>query len=44
MKWEEIKLSFKNQWVLVQAIEVDENFNLIEGEVIAHSKSKAKLY
>jgi len=44
MKWAEIKKSYKNQWVLIEVEKVDENFNLLEGEVLAHSKDKDEIY
>ena len=44
MKWDEIKEAFKDEWVLVQVEKVDENYNVIEGEVLAHSKDKDQVY
>ncbi len=44
MKWENIIKKYKDEWVLIEAIEVDDNFNLMSGEVIAHSKDKADIY
>ena len=44
MRWEEIKNAFKDQWVLVQVDEVDASFNILEGEVLAHSKDKEEVY
>ncbi len=44
MKWEEIVENFKDEWVLIDVEEVDENFNLNEGNVIAHSKNKEDIY
>ncbi|MEW6066672.1 MAG: hypothetical protein AB1610_00005 [Nitrospirota bacterium] len=44
MRWKEIIEQFKDEWVLVDVKEVDENFNLIEGDVLAHSKDKEELY
>lgn len=44
MKWEEIFEQFKDEWILVDVKEVDENFNLKEGDVIAHSKDKEEIY
>jgi hypothetical protein len=43
MKWKEIINKFKDEWVLVEAKEVDENFNLKEGRVIAHSRDKSEI-
>jgi len=44
MKWKEILEQFKDEWVLIEVKEVDENFDLKEGDVIAHSKDKEELY
>ena len=44
MKWDEIKEAFKDEWVLVQVEKVDESYNVIEGEVLAHSKDKDQVY
>jgi len=44
MKWEEIAKRFKDEWVLVDVKEVDEDFNLREGDVIAHAKDKEEIY
>ena len=44
MKWEDIKTKFQNQWVLVGVKQVDENLNLIDGDVIAYSKDKNEVY
>jgi len=44
MKWNDIKKNFANQWVLLKVDKVDENFNPLEGEVLAHSKDKDEIY
>jgi len=44
MKWKEIVERFKDEWVLIDVKEVDEDFNLKEGDVIAHSKDKEEIY
>jgi hypothetical protein len=44
MKWKDIKNKFKNQWVLIEVKNVDESFNVLEGEVLAHSKDKDEIY
>lgn len=44
MKWKEIVEKFKDEWVLIDVKEVDKNFNLKEGDVIAHSKDKEEIY
>ncbi len=44
MKWEEIKNAFKDQWVLTKVDKVDASLNIVEGEVLAHSKDKDEVY
>lgn len=44
MKWKEIVKSFKDEWVLIDVKEVNEDFNLKEGDVIAHAKDKEQIY
>ena len=44
MKWNDIKKNFENQWVLIEVKNVDESFNVLEGEVLAHSKDKDEIY
>ncbi|MBW2058461.1 MAG: hypothetical protein JRJ26_13290 [Deltaproteobacteria bacterium] len=44
MKWEEIRNTFKDQWVLVKVDKVDASLNIVEGEVLAHSKDKDEVY
>ncbi|RKX74595.1 MAG: hypothetical protein DRP87_16535 [Spirochaetes bacterium] len=44
MKWEEIVKRFKDEWVFIGVTEVDEDFNLKVGDVIAHSKDKEEIY
>ena len=44
MKWIDIKKNFEDQWVLLEVKSVDENFNVLEGEVLAHSEDKNEIY
>ena len=44
MKWDEIVKKFKNQWVLIEVKDIDEEYHLKEGDVIAHSKDKSEVY
>lgn len=44
MEWDDIKETFKDEWVLVEVEKVDEHFNIVEGEVLAHSKDKDEIY
>lgn len=44
MEWKDIIKKFKNEWVLIEAKTIDENFNIKKGEVLAHSKDKSEIY
>jgi len=44
MKKEEIFKKYKDEWVLIECSKVDENFELIEGEPLYHSKDKDEVY
>ena len=42
MKIEEIKKKYRDMWVLIKVLEVDELGQPISGEVVAYSKSRKK--
>jgi hypothetical protein len=44
MRKEEIFEKFKDEWVLIECKQVDENFDLIEGEILYHSQDKNEIY
>lgn len=44
MKIEEIKEKYKNEWVLVEVLEVNDQGEPIEVEVITHSKNRDDTY
>lgn len=44
MKWEDILNQYAGQWVLIEYRELDEQLNVVEGEVIAHSPRKEEIY
>lgn len=44
MKWEEIRQQYAGQWVLIEYQQLDEQLNVMEGEVIAHSPAKEEIY
>lgn len=44
MKVDEIKRKYKDEWILIKVSKVDEFGVLVEGEVIAHSKSRDEIY
>ncbi|MCR4292508.1 MAG: hypothetical protein NUV76_06510 [Candidatus Kuenenia sp.] len=44
MKKEDILKKHRNEWVLIECKQVDENFEIIEGEILYHSKDKNEVY
>jgi hypothetical protein len=44
MTFEEIKLNYDGEWVLIAYSETDKNLQVIKGEVIAHSVNKEEIY
>lgn len=44
MEWKEIVEKFKDEWILLDVKKVDENLNIEEDEVIAHSRDKDEIY
>lgn len=44
MKIDEIKKKYKDEWVLINVLKVDEFGAPVEGEVVAHSKSRDEIY
>ncbi|MBI4690925.1 MAG: hypothetical protein HY754_11795 [Nitrospirae bacterium] len=44
MKWKDILEQYKAEWILIDVKEIDEDFKIIEGDVIAHSKDKEEIY
>ena len=44
MTFEEIKLNYDKQWVLIAPIETDENLQVVKGKVIAHADCKKDIY
>lgn len=44
MKWEHIEKEFKGEWVLIECTKMDEEFSLVEGEVLFHHPDKDKVY
>jgi len=35
---------YKDEWILVECKQVDENFEIVEGEILYHSKDKDEVY
>lgn len=44
MKLDEILKKYKDEWLLIEYTKLDEDLNVIEGTVIAHSPNKEKVY
>ncbi|MBE9048107.1 hypothetical protein IQ255_27555 [Pleurocapsales cyanobacterium LEGE 10410] len=44
MNLEEIQQKYSGEWVLIAYTNADENLQVIEGKVIAHSDSKEQIY
>ena len=44
MTFEEIKLHYDGQWVLIAYTETDEDLKVVKGKVIAHSTNKEDIY
>jgi hypothetical protein len=44
MKWEDILTHYAGQWLLIEYQELDEQLNVLEGEVIAHAPNKEAIY
>jgi hypothetical protein len=43
MKWKEIQRQYKDEWVLIEATQFDEeNYEILEGEVLCHSNDYEK--
>ncbi len=43
MKWEEIRERYAGQWILIEYRELDEQLNVVEGEVVTHSPDKEEI-
>lgn len=41
---EEIKQKYPNQWVLIEYIELDEDLNIVSGEVVETASTKDEIY
>jgi len=44
MKMEEIRKRYRGKWVLIEYSELDDELNVIEGTVVAHSKDREEVY
>lgn len=44
MKLDEIKKQYPQEWVLIEYDELDDDFHVKEGRVLAHSSNKDEVY
>ncbi len=44
MRKAEIQKRFKHEWVLIEFTKLDDQLNVVEGEVVAHSPKKEEIY
>jgi 6-phosphogluconolactonase/glucosamine-6-phosphate isomerase/deaminase len=44
MKWHDIILKYKDEWVLLEVKKADKNLTIKEGKVLSHSKDKNEIY
>ena len=44
MKKKELLEKSKDEWILVECKQVDKNFEIVEGEILYHSKDKDEVY
>ena len=44
MRIEEIRKLYPDEWVLIEYSKLDDDLNVLEGEVIAHSADKEEIY
>jgi hypothetical protein len=44
LSFEEIQRRYPDQWVLIADVEVDEEMQVIRGEVLAHSSDRDEVY
>ena len=43
MTLEEIKQQYPNQWVLIEFTQLDDELNVVDGKVLAHSPSRDEI-
>lgn len=41
---EEMQKKYHNEWLLIAYTELDEDLNVVQGEVLAHSPNQAEIY
>ena len=44
MTWQKMCEQYAGQWVLIEYWELDEQLNVVQGEVVAHSPAKEEMY
>ena len=40
----EIRKRYKGEWVLIEYTKLDDELNVVEGEVVVHSKDREEIY
>jgi hypothetical protein len=44
LTYDEIKKRYPDEWILIADAELDEELNVVRGEVVAHSKDRDEVY
>jgi len=44
MEMAEIRKRYRNEWVLIEYTKLDDELNVVEGVVIAHSKDREEIH
>jgi hypothetical protein len=44
MKKKEIFQKYKDEWILIECKQVDENYEVVVGEILHHSRDKNDIY
>ena len=44
MKWEEIEQKFQNEWVIVEVTRADEDYEVLEGNVLYHDPNDDRFW
>lgn len=44
LAWDEIKAKYAGQWLLISCSQLDEDMNVVSGEVLAHSADRDEVY
>ena len=44
MRWDQIEQTFRGESVLIECVQVDEDFHVVDGNVLYHAADKEKVY